>query len=89
MSPELRVPGIEHITLVARRVQFLPEIARPADQSDENDWQIEIGRRAGRVPGQDAEPSAIGRHFRRDRDFHREICDPGLAREAVMVDVSA
>ena len=45
---------------MARRIQFLSEIARPADQSDENNWQIEIGRCAGRVPGEDAEPAAIG-----------------------------
>jgi hypothetical protein len=74
---------------MARRVQFLPEVAGPADQGDENDWQIEIGRRPGRVAGQDAEPSAIGRHFRRDRDFHGKVGDPGSAYEAVMVHVSA
>ena len=37
---------------------------------------------------QDAEPAAIGRHFRRDRDFHGEVGDPGPAYEAIMVDVS-
>ena len=62
---------------------------RPADQGDEDDRQIEIGRRAGRVPGQDPEPAAIGWHFRRDRDFHREIGDPGSAHKAAMVDVGA
>jgi hypothetical protein len=53
---------------MTRCVQFLPEIARSTDQRDEGDRQIEIGRRPGRVPGEDAEPAAIGRHFRRDRD---------------------
>ena len=88
-SPKLRIPWILYISLATGRVQFLPEIARPADQGDENDWQIEIGRRAGRITGEDAEPAAIGRHFRSDRDFHREVGYPGSAHEAVMVDVSA
>src|SRR6516165_783838 len=88
-SPKLRVPWILYISLATGRVQFLPEIACAADQGDENNWQIEIGRRARRIPGEDAEPAAIGRHFRSDRDFHREVGDPGSAREAVMVEVSA
>jgi hypothetical protein len=89
VSPKLRIPWIRDISLVTRRVQFLPEIACAADQGDEDDRQIEIGRCAGRVRGEDAEPAAISRHFRRDRDFHQEIGDPGSAHEAVMVEVSA
>ena len=86
-GPALRIPRIGHIALVARRIEFLPEIARPADQGDEDDRQIEIGRGPCRVAGQDAEPAAIGRHFRSDRDFHREIGDPRPARESVVVDL--
>ena len=88
-GPALRIPRIGHIALVAHRVEFLPEIACAADQCDENDWQIEIGRSAGSIPGQDSEPAAIGRHFRSDRDFHREVGDPGPAYEAIMVDAAA
>ena len=86
-GPALRIPRIGHIALVARRIEFLPEIACAADQRDEDDRQIEIGRRPRRVPSQDDEPPAIGRHFRSDRDFHGEVGNPGPAREAVMVDL--
>jgi len=89
VSPKLRVPWIRDISLVTRRVQFLPEVACAADQGDEHDRQIEIGRSAGRIPGQDSGPAAIGRHFGSDRDFHREVGNPGSAHQAVMVEVSA
>jgi hypothetical protein len=85
-SPALRVPRIGHVTLVARRVEFLPEIAGPADQGDEHDRRLKIRCRPGGIAGEDAEPAAISRHLRPDRDFHREIGDPGPGYEAIIGD---
>ena len=79
----LRVPRVRHVVLTARCVQVLPQIAVAADQGDEHHRQPEIGRGPGGVAGEDAEPAAIGRHLRPDRDFHREIGQPRARHETV------
>ena len=64
------------VDLLPFGVDLLPEIPLPTCQRHEHHRQFEVGGRAHRIAGEDAQASGIGVHLASERDFHGEIGNP-------------
>ena len=61
-SALLRRPSATALSVwLPRGVEVLPEVALPVQQRDADDRHAQVGGRAQRVAGEDAEAAAVGR----------------------------
>ena len=63
------------VTNPAVLIEVLVEVPGPVQQGDGDDRHAEVRAGSQRVPGEDAEASAVRRDRRLERDLHREVGD--------------
>jgi hypothetical protein len=63
------------------RIDFLPEVAVPAEEAYEYDGKLQVGRGAHGIARENAQASCIGMNFDAQRELHREVRDIGLRKE--------
>src|SRR5690348_688349 len=69
-APLFDFPPVRVLYLLSIRIEFLAEVAGPAEQTDENDWKLKIGAGPRGISGKNPQPPGIGMHFRSNRNFH-------------------
>jgi hypothetical protein len=69
--------------LTTEIVDFLPKVARPANEADRDQRQSQVGGRAHGVAGENAETACVRGNLAAQRDLHREVGDAWLVDEFV------